>query len=386
VEAQLQGEFATAEACYLQALAIEPGYAFSQLALAQLHMMNTRFHAGRDVYEARFAAVTEGSGPDWRGLPFARWRGESLAGKKLYLWAEQGLGDIMMFAGFLSALLAQKPARIALGMFPKLIPVFARSFAGIDVEPVDDAANHALMPTMLASFPQIEQFAELSAVPFSLAPLRASYEYANRHGLFDYAAPMGDVLVHCLPSYIPAEHQASVITPQPQRVDEAKGRLVKLGEGRRIGIAWHTDNKREPQRNVPLQEWVEVLRAPGCRFVSLQHRVSATETDAFCSAQGCSIYTDPQIDPVQDAEGLIALVAAMDEVITIDNSVAHIAGVLGVKTTLLLPRGHNFRWPVLEGGGTLWYKHMRVLRQENAADWREVMEKVKNDLFSGLPS
>ena len=59
---------------------------------------------------------------------------------------------------------------------------------------------------------------------------------------------------------------------------------------------------------------------------------------------------------MQDSEGLTALTACMDEIITIDNSTVHLAGALGVPTTLMLPKGHDFRWPELEHGGTLWYQ------------------------------
>ena len=63
-------------------------------------MMRTSFREGRTLYEARFEAQAAGEA-DWRGLPIPRWHGEPLAGKKLYLWAEQGFGDFLMFAGFL---------------------------------------------------------------------------------------------------------------------------------------------------------------------------------------------------------------------------------------------------------------------------------------------
>jgi len=376
VEAQTQGNYALAEDYYAQALAKKPEYAFSKLALAQLRMMRTGFHEGREEYEARFDAITEGSGPDWRGLPIARWRGESLTGKQVYIWAEQGLGDIVMFAGFLPHLIAEQPKRLVLGMFPKLVSLFARSFPGMRVEPIDDAANHALAPTMLESFPGIEKLAQQMTVPFSLEPLRVSYAYAREHGLFDVAVPMGDVLVYCMPQWVPAEHQGAYLIPDAERVKTMRKRLDELGQGRRIGISWHTQNTRELTRNVPLQEWLPLLKVPGCHFVSLQHGVAREEVEKFCTENNCRITIDHGVDCMQDAEGLAALIAAMDQVITIDNSNAHLAGALGVPTTLLLPKGHNYRWPEQEGGGTLWYKSVITLRQRELTRWNDVITQA----------
>jgi len=379
--AQARGDLARAEEYYARALTQKPDYAFSKLALAQLQMMRTQFEQGRDGYEARFDAVTEGSGGDWRGLPIARWHGESLTGKKLYLWAEQGLGDIVMFAGFLPWIMAQSPARVALGMFPKLISLFARSFPGLDVESADDAIHHALAPSVINAFSHIEKLAAQAIVPFSLEPLRASYAYVQRHGLFDLAAPMGDLLVYAMPQYIPAMHPPYLVA-DPKRLVATRGRLSAQRPGRRIGISWHTTNRRELMRNIPLEQWLPILRTPGCHFVSLQHQVSAEEIKQFCAAQGCHITID-EVDLLADAEGLVALIAAMDEVITIDNSNAHLAGALGVPTMLLLPKGCNYRWPQREGGATLWYKSVTALRQPEPLNWQPVMKEAAARLCNG---
>ncbi len=373
--AQLHGAFAKAEDYYRRALASKPDYAFAGLALSQMRMMRTGFVEGLDTYEARWDAVSEASGPDWRGLPIPRWRGENLKGKHMYLWAEQGLGDILMFASFLPRLLEQAPKRIALGMFPKLIALFSRSFASLQLEPIDDAAQHALAPTMLTSYPQIEKLAQIAAVPFSLAPLKASYDYASRHGLFDFAAPMGDLLVQSMPDYIPARHQGAYLVADPLRVKQTQSRLAALVAGKRIGISWHTNNTREVTRNIALEQWLALLATPGCHFISLQHQMPRQEIEQFCARHNCRITID-ETDISNDADGLAALIASMDEVITIDNSNVHLAGALGIKTTLLLPLGCNFRWPSQPDEGTRWYASVKTLRQQNFGDWQPVIARA----------
>jgi len=376
--AQLMGDFSQAKFCYERALAQKPDFAFAQLALAQLRMMETCFHEGRDLYEARFAAREGKDGFDWRQLPTPRWRGESLGGKHLYLWVEQGFGDVIMYATFLPHLLAQEPKRITLGMFPKMMSLFARSFPNIAVESLEDVVTNSLSPLILDTFPKLAALVEQTGLQIDIEPMRREYELALARGVFDYAAPMGDLLVYGLPSFVPAKHQGHCLSADPQRVDATRDALQHLGQGRRIGISWYTSNSQSGSvRNIPLEQWLPVLATPGCHFISLQHHVEPQVIERFCAENGCTIITDPAFDSIADTEGLAALTACMDEVITIDNSNAHLAGALGVPTTLLLPKGCDFRWPLLEGDhDTLWYRSVKVERQEQSMEWRPVMERV----------
>ena len=378
---QLMGQWEEAGRCYRQALAGRPGYAPVQLALAQLVMMRSGFAEGRDLYEARFSARDHEGGFDWRALPMPRWRGEHLAGKHLHLWVEQGFGDVIMYAGFLPWLLAQKPSRVTLSMFPKMMTLFARSFPQIDVESLQDIGSYASSPAVTELFPALLKMAESQPLPIDLEPMRQDYERLLKRGKPDYTAPMGDLMVYGLPDFIPAQRQKAYLVADSARVAEAKKRLQALGKGRLVGLSWHTANKESGQvRSIPLEQWLPLLAVPGCHFISLQHHVSSPEMEAFCAENNCRI-TSPGFDPVQDTEGLAALVVSMDEIITIDNSNVHLAGALGVPATLLLPKGCDFRWPVLEGGkSNLWYGCVSIERQEKTLDWQTVIRRAAEGL------
>ena len=100
----------------------------------------------------------------------------------------------------------------------------------------------------------------------ALAPFRADYEKALARGTFDYAAPMGDLLVHCLPDYVPSQY-APYLTADPQRLAQMKEFVAGCGPGRRIGIAWHTRDARDAAaRSIPLAAWTPILETPGCGF------------------------------------------------------------------------------------------------------------------------
>ena len=379
---QLLGEWEEAKRSYEQALALQPDYAFSQFALAQLQLMQSSFREGRELYESRFAAREGTDETDWRVLPIPRWRGESIAGKHLHLWAEQGVGDVIMYAGFLPYLIAQRPARLTLSIFAKMMPLFERSFPSITVESFRDIGDYLLSYPLLETFLELQKMVQETGLEIDLAPMQKDYEQALKHGKADYGGPMGDLMVYGLPDFIPAQRQLAHMKADTLRVTEMKKRLHSLGAGRLIGISWYTINKKDGSfRSIALEKWLPILRTPGCHFVSLQHHVSPLEIEHFCAENGCNITIDPQLDVVEDIEGLTALTAAMDEVITIDNSNAHLAGALGVPTTLLLTKGCDFRWPMLEGEvDTLWYKNIKIERQNRPMDWQPVIAKVAENL------
>lgn len=377
---QNRGAWALARECYAQALALEPANPYTQLALAQLTMMETQFRDGRDGYEARFGTRDSQEFPEWRMLPIPRWQGEPLAGKRLYLWAENGFGDVIMFAAFLPQLLAQRPAGVTLGMYPKMLSLFARAFPSVHVETLFDGYKHAFSQGMLELYPLLAS----GVVPGqeeALAALKEPYEYAQIHGICDYAAPMGDLLVYGMPGIVPAKQTAPYLTADPTLLAGLRTQFAAEPPARRIGISWYSNNAFDGDiRTIPLPLWEKLLKTPGCRFYSLQHFVAAEEIAQFNRATGCNLIA-PDFNPGSDTEQLTALTSAMDEIITIDNSNAHLAGALGVPTTLLLPKGHNFRWPELRGEpSNLWYPHLRIARQQAVGDWAPVMARITETL------
>lgn len=372
--ADLVGNFAKARRIYQQVLAHDPQHAFSRLALAQLDMMESGFHKGRSAYEVRFAAhKLQNKQDDWRTLPIKRWQGESLTDKRLYLWSEQGIGDVIMFCGFLPYMLAQNPAHITLGIAEKLIPLFSRSFPEITVESMGHISDHFVAPALKGR--AIE--AELSALPpAQQSLLREAHARAQRYMAYDLAAPIGDMMVYGLPGHVPARHGSAYLKADPALITEMETHLPPRGSQKRIGISWFTSNPREGQiRSIPLEQWQALLKREDCYVLAMQHHVSAQDIQAAVGSVGGKIASLP-FDPVADIDRLAALTCAMDHIITIDNSLAHLAGALGVPTTLLLPTGYDFRWPPQPEGGTLWYQSVKTLRQQTPLEWQEVMARV----------
>lgn len=338
---RMMGDMDGAIAHYETAHKLKPDFHMPTLGAAIAKMQKTGFREGLSDYEARF---NNGADASWRAFPAARWQGESTTGKRIYIYAEQGLGDVVMWASFLPHLIAQHPARIVLGAFPKMVTLLERSFPEISVE-----------------------------------PLQPAYDMELYKGLFDYVAPMGDLMVRLLPTHTPARTQASYLKADPARVSAAKAALARL-PGRKIGISWFTtQNYNGVLRNIPLAEWMPLLQTPGCVFFSLQHGAKMEDIDRFKQKTNAPLFADPNLEPMRDIENLAALIASMDEVISAQNSNVHLGGALGVPTTLLLSRAGDFRWPP-SGSDSAWYKNVAIERQETPMDWKPVMEKVAAQL------
>ncbi len=263
-------------------------------------------------------------------LTAPEWNGERLQGKTLFIFVNQGIGDTIMYSGFLPWMLAQG-ARISMGINPKLVPLFQRSFPEINYTSTAKEAEGI----------------------------------ANTH---DYYMVFSESPKLMLPHYIPAEH------PPYLKADAAKAKELRAkylnGAKRLIGISWHTKNiDAAPRRNVPLDTWQPIFDLPETKIVSLQYGEHNQDI------AGRPIIADPTIDAFNDTDALAAQIAACDEVITIDNSTVHLAGALGVKTTLLLGIASEWRWG-LTRNDTRWYKSVSIERQKKLGDWQVPLKNI----------
>lgn len=131
---------AAAGACFRRALALRPGWDVARHHLAQVHLARGEFDVGWLLHEARrtIPPLPDPQVP----LPYPEWRGESLTGKRIVVFGEQGLGDQIMFARFLP-LLAARGARVAFVCAPELVPLYPGSTSGWDTRaPAADLWAH----------------------------------------------------------------------------------------------------------------------------------------------------------------------------------------------------------------------------------------------------
>ena len=164
----------------------------------------------------------------------------------------------------------------------------------------------------------------------------------------------------------------------PGKVSEWESRLGTKRRPR-IGLAWSgtESHENDPNRSLPLESLVDAI-PPGFELYSLQKDVRP--------ADGAVLHR--RADIINFGENFVetaALAMHMDLVISVDTSIAHLAGALGVPVWLLLSASVDWRW-LLDRDDSPWYPTARLFRQGKAGDWASVLERVSGELKLWLDS
>ena len=349
------------------ALGLEPQGARQHWERAHYLLMTGQLPAGWEDYEYRFSAPQSNV---WHyPYPFPRWQGEPLAGKTLLLHGEQGLGDEIMFGSIYPELIAEAGA-VIICCQPHLSTLFRDSFAGARVIEQLRAESDAWTrrpADWLASAPHIDY-----QVPFgSLGRLR-------RRSLADFHRHAGYLRADAAKQAAWAQNLAAHFKPSagPQR---------EL----RIGLCWAANPaiedamaaRRSRKKSLTLAQLEPLLAAPRAQFVSLQTWEAAAQVSAASAWTRERVYDASA--GLKDFSDTAALIMNLDLVITVDTSVAHLAGALGKPVWVLLPWQGDWRWHG-EGAGTEWYPSALLYRQPALGDWESVMQQVSRDL-AALP-
>lgn len=310
-------------------------------ALARWHLSLTElllgdFEAGWRNYEARFDSVLA---QQRRDFATPRWNGGldiDLAGKRLFVPAEQGMGDIIQFARY-APLLAGRGARVFLEAPHALLPVLG-SLAGVE----------ALIPYGEA-VPEHDLHCPLLSLPLAFGTTAAS--------------------IPATPAYL--------ASPVERRVRFAH----EANERPRIGLAWsgNSANPRDADRSIPFADFARVL-VPGADYVSLQRELREADRAALAKGAELTHYGEALADFGDTA----ALIDSLDLVVSVDTAVAHLAGALGKPVWILLSRVPDWRWQ-LDRADSPWYPGARLIRQNAfGADWSELLERVREALAARL--
>jgi len=153
-------------------------------------------------------------------------------------------------------------------------------------------------------------------------------------------------------------------------------------QARLVGISWKSANKElGALKSHSLRDWLGILRVAQARFVDLQYGETASEREVVERQAGTRIEHLPDLDLYNDLEGLAALCAACDLVITASNVTAHVAGALGRPVWLLVPKTNGRHWYWFSGRtGSPWYPSLRIFTQQAAGDWSGVLDEVAQEL------
>ena len=316
--------------CFARAIAIQPALAMAHTNESVCRLQTGDFAEGWEKFEWRWE--TEAFQPVRRQFAQPLWRGrESLRGSTILLHAEQGLGDTIQFCRYAS-LVSALGARVVLEVQPSLKRLLA-GLPGIDHllsrgESLPTFDYHCPLLTLPLAFQ-----ARLDSIPQSQAYVR------------------GD----------------------PALTSKWENR-IGTKERRRIGLVWSGSMTPDPGRSIPLADFAPLLSAP-FHFIGLQQEVRTTD-QIFLEQRQDLVNLGAELGDFADTA---ALIEALDLVITVDTSVAHLAGAMGKPVWILLLYNSDWRW-LLDRDDSPWYPSARLFRQTENGSWRSVIARVAAEL------
>jgi Glycosyltransferase family 9 (heptosyltransferase) len=157
--------------------------------------------------------------------------------------------------------------------------------------------------------------------------------------------------------------------------------FATLGPGKKIGISWRTcEGAREAtRRSIPLSFWKPLFELPGINWFNLQAgdcRAELSEAAKF----GANFHNVTSTDNQFDLDRLAAKIAALDLVISVDNTTAHIAAAVGTPTWIALPEPADWRW-FANRDDSPWYGTVRLFRQDRPQRWEKVFQQFSSELL-----
>ena len=319
---------------YEKAISINKDYAEAYWNSSICYLLAGNFNEGWARYEWRWqsksisktAGIRKFSQPLWLGT-------EVLKDQTIFLYAEQGLGDTIQFSRYVS-LVAGLGAKVVLEVQPSLVKLLS----------------------YLEGISQI-------------------ISKGDKLPNFDYQCPLMS-----LPLAFKTELKTIPSVSKNISTDEKKVEKWQaiLGEKTkpRVGIVWSgaVNHKNDLQRSLKLSQLITHLPSD-YEYLSLQKEISDVDKEVLI--EYCKIKHFG--DDLKDFTDTAALCELIDIVISVDTSVAHLAGTLGKNTWILLPYSPDWRW-LLDRNDSPWYSSVKLYRQEKINDWESVLVNIESDL------
>lgn len=321
---------AEAEADFARARALDPGNVDAHLSEALSRLSRGDYAGGWPLYEWRWrkpgleAAMPATGAPRWTGR-------EPLRGRRVFLVAEQGIGDTVLALRFVPVLQA-RGARVLLRV------------------------QAPLEPLARASFPDAELVAASGAPP--------AHDFACP--LLSLPGALGVTRVT-----VPASVPYLRLPPGPR--ERWASRLARDGRPL-VGLAWRGNPAYEDdrRRSMALARLAPLLSRRDVRFVSLLRETHEDERELHATIE-------PLGAAFRDLDDNAAAIARLDAVVTVDTASAHLAGALGVPAWVMLSNAPYWPWGI-RGESSPWYPTARLFRQSTPGDWDGVVSRVARAL------
>jgi len=333
-----QGRFREALDSYVQATSLNPADAHAQFGEALCRLTLGDFAKGWDKYN-KWRWKANDAVAEQPGGARAVWTGsQPLGGKSILITSEQGFGDTIMFVRYAHVLL-QRGASVTVSVHSPLRALIG-AMEGVNVVQNGDRMARPDFQCSMLDLP--------AALKTDLSSIPAEVPY-----------------LHTIQSY-----------------DEKWRGAVPDGKRLRVGLVWSggTAFAHDARRSIRLADFAPLLERADIRFVSLQREVRDHDAATLAACPDVLHFGERLADFADTA----SIIAQLDAVISVDTSVAHLAGALGKPVWMMLPFVPDFRW-MLERTDSPWYPTMTLFRQDRLGDWPGVIARLKAALEAFAP-
>ena len=327
--------FDEALAHYDKALSLNPNYHEASWNKGLTLLLLGDFENGLPLYESRWNSnkVSEIAGKRVFDKPI--WLGdESIQGKTILLYGEQGFGDLIQFCRY-AKLVADLGAKVIFET-PKQLLGLMKNLEGVS-----------------------QLVLKGEELPF-----------------FDYQCPLVSLPLALKTNVASIPAGAPYLAINQNKVDAWN---LKLGEKRkiRVGIAWSSVSnfKADSKRSLLLADFVKALPLEGCEYICLQKELKDCDKEFFRQYKNIRFVGDE----LNDFSDTAALIECLDMVISTCTSIPHLSAALGKETWILLSHVPDWRW-LLDRSDSPWYPTIKIFRQQTLGDWGGVLESVREDL------
>ncbi len=330
------GRFEEAEESLTRAIEIDPDYAPAKNNFAFTLLVQGDFARAWGHYAARDSVQKIPQGLWQKPLP------EDLHGKRVLLLKDQGLGDEIFFLRFAPAL-KQRGAAITYLADAKIAPIISR------LASIDGFAKEGEEPE------EVDFTLSVADLPLALGMTSAA----------DIPPPLA-------------------LTPAPGRTDAMRQKLASFGPAPTIGVTWRAGiaNKVDAVfKLAPIEEIAKVLRPANATVLVLQRTPEAGEIDALTHGLGREAHDLTALN--DDLEDMLALLALIDEYVTVSNTNVHLRAGAGRTSRVLVPDPPEWRWMVT-GDESPWFPGSAVYRQGMDGDWGAAFGTLDRDLHRAL--
>jgi tetratricopeptide (TPR) repeat protein len=312
-----------------------------------------RLDEGWNEWEARH-------NPQFRGsmlyaIDTPRWQGEDLAGKRLLIVGEQGLGDELMFATGYRELIDQIGAngQLIITCDTRLSSLFERSFPGALIGPYQNSRHNGK---------------GVRVVP-----------WLNTVDPIDYFSPCGSTLRFVRNDIDAFPTEEPTLRADPDRIDVWRDRLADMNDKPKVGICWRSlvMSARRAKYFSPMEHWGPVLKNKDVQFVNLQYGECADDIADAKRLFDVDIHDFEDLDLKDALDENAALCGALDLVISAPTAAGALAGAVGTEVWLL---AIGDVWPMLGTDRFPWFPNNHVIMPDTYSDWENLMAKVGDEL------